>query len=254
MTESSISVGGIGFCQIFPGEFVMGESAVSKQAPLMKARLSTPFLMGETPVTRAQWRAHMGSEPWAMHGDDALVGPVEDAQWPATWVTYDATLAFCAALTQVVGSACLLPSEVEWEYAYRAGTRTKWFWGDDLHAARAFSVFTTSRERGVLGPVRSRQPNPWGLFDMAGLVYEWVRGEYEQDTETPYVKPGTYPEVSDDFIAQGSGVGRMIRGGSYLSGPGGGTAYTKALRSLDACYKDIGFRVCLRGGRNACRG
>jgi formylglycine-generating enzyme required for sulfatase activity len=201
----------------------------------------TGFLLSEHLVTRGLWRRIAVTEPWAEHG---LTNVPDDSEWPATWIGYDSALNFCGTIASTIGNSCSLPTEVQWEHAYRCGTTTTWFWGEDVDGWEPYAVFSEGK-RSTIGPVAQRKPNPWGLFDMAGLAWEWVRGEYEQDDNNPHVKRGTYPKVSKDFEAHGDGGGRMIRGGTYLGGPGTGTAYTKALRNTEDAYKDIGFRVCI---------
>lgn len=188
----------------------MGSKERKRDSPIVKVTISSAFHMLEAPVTRGQWRRVMGTAPWESHGLSSIAG---DESIPATWIGFAETQTFCEQFKRNFGTDAFLPSEAQWEYAYRAGTQSKWFWGDDRSKAPMYAVFTMEHERGELCSTRTRKPNAWHLYDMAGLVYEWVYGEYEQDTLTPYVKLGTYPSEAVDFVARGGGVGRMIRGG-----------------------------------------
>ncbi len=91
---------------------------------------------------------------------------------PVVGVTWDEATHFCCVLGDRIARKVRLPTEVEWEFAARAGTRTLYFWGDDVRDGVAFAW--TDRNSGMeVQPVRTRRPNAWGLYDMVGNVWEW---------------------------------------------------------------------------------
>jgi formylglycine-generating enzyme required for sulfatase activity len=187
------------------------------EQPAHPVRLS-PFRMARTPVTRGQWRAVMAEAPddWG-DGDDDL---------PATHIDWPGSLAFCNALSEREGlTPCYLqdeqgdwhwdraadgyrlPTEAEWEYACRAGSETRWFWGDEPDGADRHAWFRGNAD-GQLHPVGGKAPNRFELRDMAGLVFEWCwdrYGPYPPDPETRL----------DDPAGPVEGERRVVRGGSF---------------------------------------
>lgn len=91
---------------------------------------------------------------------------------PVVGVTWNEARDFCDVCSLKSGVKIRLPTEIEWEYACRAGTRSLYFWGDDVRAGEEYAWFDRNSQMRV-HPVRKKKPNPWGLFDMAGNVWEW---------------------------------------------------------------------------------
>jgi formylglycine-generating enzyme required for sulfatase activity len=156
------------------------------------------FFMARTPVTQAQWnsisklpkiKTQLKSNPSNFKDNDAL--PVEQVSW-------DDAIEFCLRLSKKTGRTYRLPSEAEWEYACRAGTTTPFHFGETIDAELANyqaedktigdTVYPGKYGRGRFGkyhrkttPVKTFPPNPWGLYDMHGNVYEWCQDDYESD-------------------------------------------------------------------------
>src|SRR5262249_47499147 len=152
--ENSI---GMKLVRIDPGRFMMGSPASeANRNPDEKeheVELTQPFYLGQHEVTQAQYRTVMGSNPSKAKGDRL---PVEQVSW------HDAK-SFCTKLGKTEGRTYTLPSEAEWEYACRAGTRTPYSFGNTVADTQAVLKKGT-REVG------SCAPNRWGLYDMHGNV------------------------------------------------------------------------------------
>jgi formylglycine-generating enzyme required for sulfatase activity len=129
------------------------------------------FWMAESPVTGRQYEAVLGRNPSKFHGHRDL--PVENVSW------LDAC-EFCNRLSIVSGTPVRLPSEAEWEYACRAGTLTQFHFGDSPAELPTYAWFENN-SGGHTAPVRLKEPNAWGLFDIIGNVWEWCADHWHDD-------------------------------------------------------------------------
>lgn len=192
--------------EIPPGRFLMGAPdddpfSEKDERPQHEARIAKPFRMGVYPVTQEQWRTLMGSEPWK-----AKKHAPEGPRRPATGVNWHDAVEFCRILSEAAGQTARLPTETEWEYACRAGTTTRYSFGDNASQLDVYAWFdrntVATGEEGIRD-VGQKRPNPWALYDMHGNVWEWCQDEY-----APYSVPaGTVPAVL-------SRSARVLRGGS----------------------------------------
>jgi len=151
---------------IRPGKFVMGspdseEGHQRNEGPQHEVTISKPFYMGVTEVTQAQYEAVMGTNPSHFRGP---TNPVETVSW------IDAT-EFCRKLFEKTRQAVRLPTEAEWEYACRAGTRTAYSFGDDPVALGEHAWWAGNSDK-TTHSVGQKKPNAWGLYDMHGNVRE----------------------------------------------------------------------------------
>ena len=185
------------------------------------------FEIGRYEVTNAQYRRFDPShdsgkyEGLSLNGDDQ---PVVNVSWK------EAT-AYAAWLSKQTGRKYRLPTEAEWEYAARAGTSTRYWWGDEVGRNHANCGDCGSRWDGKkIAPVGSFPPNPWGLYDTAGNVYEWTCSDYDKDYGGAEQRCST------------GGAYRANRGGSWSSFPG-------YVRSAYRYYDTPGFRISLLGFR-----
>jgi formylglycine-generating enzyme required for sulfatase activity len=197
---------GMTFVRIPSGSFMMGSPKNEKfrddDELQHKVTLTQDYFMQTTEVTRGQWKAIMGSKPSHFKdcGDNC---PVESVSW-------NDVQAFIKKLNRLEsGHTYRLPTEAEWEYAARAGTTTRFFWGDQADCSRAnYGNSSWSRECKSINPgktkiVKSYSPNSWGLYDMHGNVREWCHDWY-----------GKYPTVSvTNPTGPAAGSSRVIRGG-----------------------------------------
>jgi formylglycine-generating enzyme required for sulfatase activity len=202
-----------------PGEFEMGSRA---DETLHHVRLSKGFWIGETEVTQGQWTRVMGHNPshFKRCGPDC---PVES-------VSFEDVLEFLDRLNAREGGGFRLPTEAEWEYACRAGSKTPYATGETLpRSAARFDARSPVR-------VGSFPPNAWGLFDMHGNVWEWCSDWYG-----PYA--GAVSESESNPKGPRTGDKRVIRGGSFYFGADScrcGLRYTH--RPVDRGFS-LGLRV-----------
>ena len=196
-----------------PGEFRMGsDNKYFSEAPAHAVKMSSDFLLGKFPITQAQWLAVMGGNPSEFNASPDL--PVDSVNW-------DQAVLFCRRLSEQSGQAVRLPSEAEWEYACRAGTQNDFYFGpwgpfpDDnevpVEAWQALCEYgwfnLNSGDRTQ--PVGLKQPNPWGLHDMLGNVWEWCADVWHDD----YV--GAPSDGSPWMAGEERQLRRCLRGGAW---------------------------------------
>ncbi|GHT97575.1 hypothetical protein FACS1894154_01240 [Betaproteobacteria bacterium] len=189
---------GMEFILIPAGTFMMGDASYGNESPVHRVEISRPFYLGKYPVTQAQWVAVMGKEKNPSHFEGER-NPVENVSWKDVQ-------AFIQSLEAKEGrDGYRLPTEAEWEYAARAGTTSDYSFGNNHSELRRYAWFDDNSE-GKTHPVGEKRPNPWGLYDMHGNVWEWVYDLY-----------GAYPEgaVDPDPCGPSGGQYRVLRGGSW---------------------------------------
>jgi formylglycine-generating enzyme required for sulfatase activity len=193
---------GMEFVMIPAGTFMMGSpdsdpDAYENEKPAHQVTLRQDFYLGKYPVTQAQWEAVMGMNPSRFKGADR---PVESVSW-------DDVQAFMQKLNAREGADHYrLPTEAQWEYACRAGSNTRYHFGDDAARLDEYAWYDENSGNQT-HPVGQKQPNAWGLYDMHGNVWEWVQDWYGDD----------YYHHSPAHDPQGpeQGERRMLRGGGW---------------------------------------
>jgi len=190
------------------------------------------FWLSQLLVTQEVYTEVMGANPSDVDTD----GGGEVINLPVNRVSWLDAVEFCKALTVLAKQSgsfpanheFRLPTEVEWEYACRAGTTTDYYFGEDpaeLHEHAWYLVNSVRR----IHPVKLKFPNPWGLYDMYGNVREWVGNSFVNtlldDTE------------QDEF--------RICRGGSFMKKASGCKSSSRDTQSLFHRYRNLGFRVAL---------
>ena len=187
------------------------------------------FFMGKYPVTQAEWRAvaalpqverKLEANPFHFKGDDR---PVERVSW------YDA-VEFCVRLSAHTRREYRLPTEAEWEYACRAGTTTRYHFGDTLTSELANYDANQTTEVG------SYPPNAFGLYDMHGNVWEWCQDHRHKN----YKGAPTDGSAWDD---QRQNAVRVLRGGSWINFPRYCRSASRIISQPGNRVNGFGFRV-----------
>jgi formylglycine-generating enzyme required for sulfatase activity len=239
-----------------PGTFRMGSptNEVDRfywEGPQTAVTISRGFWMGKYEVTQGEYLSVMGSNPsWFSTNNGCADGqsrPVETVSW------WDDATAYCDALTERerlagrIGTNCVyrLPTEAEWEYACRGWTSTRFSYGDDPGYTNLTDyAWYSDNSGGETHAVGQKLPNPWGLYDMHGNVWEWCQDVWSENL------PGG---IALDPQGPATGSYRVIRGGAWSYSAG----YARFCRSAsrydwnlpDYGYDDIGFRVVLAPGQ-----
>jgi formylglycine-generating enzyme required for sulfatase activity len=185
------------------GTFLMGSPEAEKarstdEGPQHAVTISRPFYLGIYPVTQAQYQQIMGVNPSATKGP---THPVERVPW-------EMAVAFCRKLSAQTDRTVRLPTEAEFEYATRAGTTTRYFYGDDPDYKQMGDYAWYYRNCKLdLQPVGQKKPNPWGLYDVYSNVWQWCSDWYGD----------TYPPgTQTDPQGPATGEYRVLRGGCWL--------------------------------------
>jgi len=218
---------GMEFVYIPPGTFMMGSAHGEKDRDTdekqYRVTLTRGFYMQTTEVTQGQWRAEMGSNPSFYKGDDL---PVERVSW-------NDAQKFIRKLNQREGgNKYRLPTEAEWEYACRAGSTTRFFFGDDDSLLREYAWYMSNSE-GRPHRVAQKNPNDWSLYDTHGNVWEWC-----QDWKWNYPSGA----VTDPTGPTG-GSYRVKRGGSWNFPPKGVRSAIRVGDYPNNHHNVLGFRV-----------
>ena len=220
LPESTSAIG-MEFTLIPAGKFAMGEGVDAQEVTLTK-----PFQMSVHEVTQAQYEKVMGVNPSSNKGAD---NPVENVSW-ADAVMYCRRLSRLPA-EKAAGNVYRLPTEAEWEYACRAGTKTKYGFGENDSWLGDYAWFDENSGYKT-HPVGIKLPNAWGLHDMHGNVLELCQDWY-----------GEYPSgAATDPTGPTSGSMRVFRGGSFGNLA---AACRSANRFEGGSNGSIGFRVAM---------
>ncbi|HPO14601.1 MAG TPA: PASTA domain-containing protein [Candidatus Hydrogenedentes bacterium] len=214
-----------------PGEYWMGapEAEVDSngnERPQHLVQLSQGFWLSKYEITQLQWQTVMGINPAYFKGDSR---PVECVSW-------NRVQEYIQALNEAnPGMNFRLPTEAEWEYACRAGTTTRFYWGDDLDGSMVEDYAWTDLDSwGRTHEAGAKLPNPWGLYDMSGNVSEWTQDWYGVYGSDPVVDPAG-PET---------GATRVVRGGNWgVHYPSCRSAMRVNYANPDYGFNYMGFRL-----------
>nr|VFK00060.1 MAG: Formylglycine-generating enzyme, required for sulfatase activity, contains SUMF1/FGE domain [Candidatus Kentron sp. H]VFK00328.1 MAG: Formylglycine-generating enzyme, required for sulfatase activity, contains SUMF1/FGE domain [Candidatus Kentron sp. H]VFK04546.1 MAG: Formylglycine-generating enzyme, required for sulfatase activity, contains SUMF1/FGE domain [Candidatus Kentron sp. H] len=225
--------------QMIPvGEFLMGSPEREgdlDEHPQHPVRIDAPFALGTWPVTFAEYDRFCAATHRWRSGDRGW----GREQRPAINVSWQDARDYCAWLSRETGRYYRLPSEAEWEYAARAGTGTDYWWGDNIGANRANCDGCGSEwDRRQTAPVGAFAPNPFGLYDMAGNVWEWVADCWHDN----------YRGAPDSGLAWEKANGgdcskRAVRGGGWIFKPRRLRSANRGGVPFDKRVDYIGFRL-----------
>ncbi len=209
------------------GGFLRGSAAHEPdETPVHAVTIARGYYIGKYEVTQAQWKRVMGSNPSHFKGDNL---PVENISW-------NDCQAFVEALRKMTGKRFAMPTEAQWEYACRAGTRSEFSFGEDIGALAEHAwYFENSKHK--THPVGGKKPNAWGLHDMHGNVYEWCADWYSE---------GPYPDgETSDPGGPVRGWRRVLRGGGWIFVPDNLRSGDRGFSPPDYRSPEYGFRCVL---------
>ena len=221
------------FILIPEGEFMMGSSEDIRGTdktgtPLHKVTIKNPFFLGKYPVTNKQWSDVMGKSLFHSYFFKFENLPVNHVSWNIVQI-------FIKELNEMDKThKYRLPSEAEWEYACRAGTTTKYFFGDDESKLGDYAWYSENSHDGN-HLVGQKKPNPWGLYDMYGNVEEFVQDIWH----------GNYKGAPSDgsaWLDDKSSL-HVLRGGGYYVTAESCSSSTRTACSKNFAHEDIGFRL-----------
>jgi len=218
---------------------------LARETPQHWVGIERPFAIGRYPVTVGDWRAFAEASGWQPGGEVDWTAPgfAQGGLHPVVGVSWNDAQHYVAWLSERTGQRYRLPSEAEWEYACRAGTRTAFSFGDAIDTGKANYDGNFTWNGGPRGeyrrgttPVDQFAPNPWGLHDMHGNVWEWVQDVMHENYDGA-------PLDGSAWEAGGERARRILRGGSWLYNP---RYLRSALRNgFSAVMSNdiVGFRV-----------
>lgn len=223
---------------IAAGRFTMGSPKnepvrMDREGPQHQVNVSN-FFIGMYPVTQAQWRVvaalpqvklELNPDPLGFKGDSR---PVEQVSW------YEA-VEFCDRMSVKTGRTYRLPSEAEWEYACRAGTTTRYYFGDDETRLDDYAWYRNN-SGSQTHPVGGKKPNAWGLYDMHGNVWEWCQDGWH----------GNYQGAPQDgwtWLSGENDSSKIVRGGSWFIDPRHCRSACRNCYDAEDRFNGFGFRV-----------
>jgi formylglycine-generating enzyme required for sulfatase activity len=220
----------------FPAEFTMGsESGPASERPARKVVLKHDFMIARHEVPQNLWESVMGANPSRWKGKRNAV----------EMLSFDEAREFCSKATEKLRAAKLieagqvvrLPSEAEWEYAARAGTATKYSFGDDPRDLGDHAWFT-GNAKGNDPPVGAKKPNAWKLHDVHGYLWEWCADAWHDSYEGAPADGSAWTEGGDPKR-------RVLRGGSWKDKAGLLTSSFRKGAQTDLRDDAVGLRCVL---------
>lgn len=222
---------GMKFVLVPKGSFTMGENpplseGKSDEKPAHKVTITTPYYFGIHEVTQKQWQDIMGNNPSRHVGENR---PVDSVSWN------DAQNFIEKLNAKEKHSRYRLPTEAEWEYAARAGSNTRYFFGNDASLLSRYA-WITDNANGVTQPVGLKKPNALGIYDTSGNVREWT-GDWYDDYYS-------HSPVNDP---QGpvKGYGKAYRGGSKDGNVFPTRSSYRWRETPDTKAQNLGFRIIM---------
>lgn len=218
------------------GQFSMGNAEFVHERPVHTVTFDQPFWISATEITFDQYAVYVQAqqkplpddESWGREGRPVINVSWHDAKAYATWLS----------AANEKGLQCRLPSEAEWEYAARAGSRAAYAWGEQIGTNNAHCRGCGSRWEGQNNtvPVARFPENAWGVFDMHGNVAEWVADIWHTDYQGA-------PQDGAVWHSGGNAARRVVRGGSWADEPRALGSAPRASYEATGRYNFVGFRV-----------
>ncbi|MDB9519172.1 SUMF1/EgtB/PvdO family nonheme iron enzyme [Roseofilum reptotaenium CS-1145] len=227
VTSTSLSNLMLELVYVEGGTFQMGSTKRDDEKPVHAVTVPE-FRMGKYPITQAQYEAVMGTNPSSFKGANR---PVEKVSWHKAQE-------FCQKLSELIGQPVRLPSEAEWEYAARGGSRSqgyKYAGSNNLDEVGWYSGNSGSKTHDV----RTKNPNELGIYDMSGNVWEWCADEWHSNYEGA-PNDGSIWSNSDEENQQKP---RLLRGGSWVNLSDNCRSRNRARIVADLRNLNAGFRV-----------
>jgi len=231
--------------RIEPGTFLMGSAKGSffvglfggggygDECPQHEVRIARPFAMGRYPVTFEEYDAFVKAAKRELPGDEGWgrgKRPVIDVSW-------EDAVAYAQWMSGQTGKRYRLPTEAEWEYVARAGTKTRWSFGDEGGALGRYAWFSGNSESKT-HPVGEKEANPWGLHDAYGNIWEWVADCWHENYDGA-------PTDGSAWQKEGGGDcgRRVVRGGSWGTIPVDVRSAARSRGDAVGRNSNLGFRL-----------
>jgi len=223
-SDGSCTVADIEMVTVPGGSYQMGSNdGFNDEKPVHTVDVKS-FKLGKYEVTQSQWVSVMGKNPSNFKGANK---PVENVSWHDVQV-------FIRTLNIRTGQQFRLPSEAEWEYAARAGTNSKWSWGDSEYAARSYAWYANNSDNQS-HTVGQKRANHFGLYDMHGNVNEWV-----QDCWNPSYSGAP---IHGEAWESGPCMQRVFRGASWLNNTTLIRSANRGWNNVDSRFAFVGLRL-----------
>lgn len=250
------------------GSFIMGSPAAEagrtrdgREDPQISVTINRPFAIGRFPVTVSQfavfsaetgyqqaggivWRSAYG---WELDPTRSFRQPgfAQTDRHPAVGISWIDAQAYVTWLRERTGREYRLPTEAEWEYAARAGTRSAFWWGESItpdlgnyDASHSLAGSPIGHSPKATIPVDHYAPNAWGLYQVHGNVWEWCADDFSPSLQG-------LPRDGSPFVGSDCGP-KVLRGGSWLNGPWNLRSACRLADPRDFRHVSFGFRVvCL---------
>ena len=223
------------------GTFTMGspieEDGAEDDEEEHQVTISKSYYLGAFEVTQGQYEQVMGENP--SYFQKRVIKKRDSSMYPVEKVSWEDAVKFCDRLSALpeerkAGRVYRLPTEAEWEYACRAGSKAAFTFGNNPSGLGAYAWFNENSE-GQTHPVGEKKANAWGLYDMHGNVWEWCSDWYGSYSKSAVVDPD----------GPNAATNRVLRGGSWYDGAALCRSAFRYRINPGFRNKDFGFRVAL---------
>ena len=239
------------------GKFIRGSpddepERLQDEGPQREVTFARPFAAGRHAVTRGQFTAFVKAASHKMDEGWHNPGFRQDNSHPVVGVSWDDAKAYASWLAEVTGRLYRLLTEAEWEYAARAGTATPFWWGPSITPAQANYdgnyVYEGGGSKGEYRqgtvPVGSFEPNPWGLYNVHGNVWEWCEDTWHDNYKgAPTDGSAWLPKRANRGRQSNQSSSRVVRGGAWSSDPGDLRSARRNWLTTEVLGSLLGFRL-----------